>query len=155
MTDSPKRTLIWTEVDFDRSGKQVGVFYLPYSVTRSGYGTINIPIAVIANGEGPSVLLMAGNHGDEYEGQVTLVRLIHDLDVRTSGGGSSSCRRPWRALASRRSMPVPHLSDAATDGVINWPCADLHAIVRQRTSQQAQPFAGRHNEKHRGGDWHA
>jgi predicted deacylase len=81
MTNDPKRTLIWTEVDYDRPGKQIGVLHLPYSVTRSGYGMINIPVAVIANGEGPSVLLMAGNHGDEYEGQVTLVRLIHDLDA--------------------------------------------------------------------------
>ena len=38
------------------------------------------PMAVIRNGEGPSILLMAGNHGDEYEGQDTLARLIHDLE---------------------------------------------------------------------------
>ena len=47
---------------------------------------INIPIAVIQNGEGPSVLLMAGNHGDEYEGQVTLARLIHDLETSDISG---------------------------------------------------------------------
>src|SRR3546814_2542502 len=37
---------------------------------------VPIPIAVIKNGTGPSVLLIAGNHGDEYEGQVLLTRLI-------------------------------------------------------------------------------
>jgi predicted deacylase len=77
---------IWSEVDLDRSGKQVGVLHLPYSVTRSGYGMIDIPIAVIRNGEGPSVLLMAGNHGDEYEGQVTLSRLIHDIETSDIAG---------------------------------------------------------------------
>ena len=76
MADTRKPTLVWTEIDFEKNGKQVGVLHLPYSVTRSGYGMIDIPIAVIKNGDGPSVLLMAGNHGDEYEGQVTLARLI-------------------------------------------------------------------------------
>jgi predicted deacylase len=81
VTDHKKPTLIWSEIDYDKKGKQIGVLHLPYSVTRSGYGMINIPIAVIQNGEGSSVLLMAGNHGDEYEGQVTLARLIHDLET--------------------------------------------------------------------------
>ena len=62
MSDKP--SLIWTDIKFDLDGKQVGVLHLPYSVTRSGYGMIDIPVAVIKNGEGPSILLMAGNHGD-------------------------------------------------------------------------------------------
>ncbi len=72
---------IWTELDFDKAGKQVGRLHLPYSVTRSAYGNIDIPLAVIRNGDGPTVLLMSGNHGDEYEGQVTMVRLIRDLEA--------------------------------------------------------------------------
>jgi len=77
---------IWTEIDYERPGKQVGRLHLPYSVTRSAYGNIDIPIAVIANGTGPTVLLMAGNHGDEYEGQVTMVRLIRDLQPADLNG---------------------------------------------------------------------
>lgn len=77
---------IWTEVNFNKTGKQVGRLHLPYSVTRSAYGNIDIPIAVIKNGEGPTVLLMAGNHGDEYEGQVTMVRLIQDLEASDMKG---------------------------------------------------------------------
>jgi predicted deacylase len=38
-----------------------------------------IPIAVIQNGPGPQILLLSGNHGDEYEGQVVLTRLIQNL----------------------------------------------------------------------------
>ena len=72
---------IWTEIDLDKVGKQVGRLHLPYSVTRSAYGHIDIPLAVIRNGNGATVLLMAGNHGDEYEGQVTMVRLIRDLEA--------------------------------------------------------------------------
>jgi predicted deacylase len=79
------KSRIWTELDFDRDGKQVGYLHLPHSVTRSAYGTIAIPCAVIRNGAGPSTLLMAGNHGDEYEGQIALTRLIREIragDIR-------------------------------------------------------------------------
>lgn len=67
-------------VDFEADGKQIGCLNLPHSVTRSAYGVIPIPIAVIKNGSGPQVLLCAGTHGDEYEGQIALTRLIQSLE---------------------------------------------------------------------------
>ena len=75
-------TMIFTDVDYNRQGKQVDWLNLPHSVTRSAYGAISIPIAVIRNGEGPTVFLMAGNHGDEYEGQIVLAKLIRELEPR-------------------------------------------------------------------------
>ncbi len=72
-------TIIFSDMDFDRNGKQVDWLNLPHSVNRSAYGVISIPIAVVKNGDGPTVLLMAGNHGDEYEGQVVLSNLIRAL----------------------------------------------------------------------------
>ncbi len=75
------KSRIWTELDFEKDGKQVGYLHLPHSVTRSAYGSIAIPCAVIKNGAGPSTLLMAGNHGDEYEGQVALTRLIREIEA--------------------------------------------------------------------------
>ena len=60
---------------------------LPHSSNVSAYGWIGIPIAVIRNGSGPTVFLGAGNHGDEYEGQITLVRLIRELDPGASRAG--------------------------------------------------------------------
>jgi len=75
-----KASLIWTDVDFARDGKQTGWLHLPHSVTRSAYGTIAIPVAVIGNGAGPTALLTAGNHGDEYEGQIALCKLIRALE---------------------------------------------------------------------------
>jgi predicted deacylase len=74
------QTRIRCFVDFERDGKQVGHLQLPHSSNTSAYGWIGIPIAVIKNGHGPTVYLGAGNHGDEYEGQITLVRLIRELD---------------------------------------------------------------------------
>ena len=79
-------TRIFTDVDYEKDGKQVGWLHLPYSVTRSAYGNIALPIAVIKNGAGPSVLLMAGNHGDEYEGQIGLCKLIRALEPRDIRG---------------------------------------------------------------------
>jgi uncharacterized protein len=75
-----KPSHIWTDVDYEKSGKQVGWLHLPHSVTRSAYGTLMIPIAVIANGRGPTAFFMAGNHGDEYEGQIALAKLIRSLE---------------------------------------------------------------------------
>ncbi len=72
-------TRIFTDIDYDKDGKQIGWLYLPHSVTRSAYGNIAIPIAVIKNGSGPSVLMMAGNHGDEYEGQIGLCKAVRSL----------------------------------------------------------------------------
>jgi uncharacterized protein len=69
-----------SEIDFDSDGKHHGFIRLPHSVHRSAYGWIPIPVVSLKNGEGPRVLLMAGNHGDEYEGQVALGKLIRSLE---------------------------------------------------------------------------
>jgi predicted deacylase len=74
------KATLWSEIDFDRDGKQIDWLYLHHSITRSAYGEIMIPVAVVKNGPGPTVLLMAGSHGDEYEGQIALVKLIRSLE---------------------------------------------------------------------------
>ena len=75
MTSNP----IITTIDFEKEGKQTGYLRLPHSVHRSAYGWIPFPVACIRNGEGPTALLLAGTHGDEYEGQITLSKLIYEL----------------------------------------------------------------------------
>lgn len=73
-------TTITAEIDFERDGKHCGFLRLPYSVDRSAYGWLPIPVASIRNGEGPRVLLLAGIHGDEFEGQVALTEMIRTLE---------------------------------------------------------------------------
>ena len=73
------RSPIYSEIDYQADGKQTGYLRLPHSVHRSAYGWIPIPIVQIKSGDGPTILLMAGNHGDEYEGQVAVARLAKDL----------------------------------------------------------------------------
>ncbi|MBM3573691.1 MAG: hypothetical protein FJX52_15225, partial [Alphaproteobacteria bacterium] len=77
---------IWSDVDYEREGKQVKYLHLHHSVTRSAYGDLMIPIAVIRNGDGPTAFLMAGNHGDEYEGQIALCKLIQKLEPKDIKG---------------------------------------------------------------------
>ena len=86
MMSDPKPTRIHTDVDYARSGKQVSFLRLPHSDNTTPFGFVPIPIAVIGSGNGPTVLLTGGTHGDEYEGQVILRRLIHELDPDTVSG---------------------------------------------------------------------
>lgn len=74
------RSPIHGSVDLDGLGKSVGHFSLPWSRNESGWGNLLTPIAVIAHGDGPTVLLTGGNHGDEFEGPVALRRLVHQLE---------------------------------------------------------------------------
>jgi len=103
---------LWTDIDLDKEGKQVSWVHLPHSVTRSAYGTIAIPLAVVRNGEGPTILLMAGNHGDEYEGQVALCRLVRELrpsDIRGRVIIMPSVNLP-AAMAGARVSPIDDLN---------------------------------------------
>lgn len=77
---------ISTDIDFTRDGKQTGYLRLPYSIHRSAYGWIPFPVACLRNGEGPAIFLSAGVHGDEYEGQIALSRLIQDIDPKDIRG---------------------------------------------------------------------
>ena len=74
------KTRIEPEIDFEAEGKHHGFLRIPHSVHRSAYGWLPMPVISIRNGAGPKVLLMSGNHGDEYEGQVTLCRLARNVE---------------------------------------------------------------------------
>jgi len=52
---------------------------VPNSNNLSGWGTVSVPVAVVANGTGPTALISAGVHGDEFEGQITLTKLVRSL----------------------------------------------------------------------------
>lgn len=71
---------IWTTIDYEKNGKQTGFLGVPQSDNLAGWATHFLPIAVIKNGSGPTALLFGGNHGDEYEGSVTLPKLVRDID---------------------------------------------------------------------------
>lgn len=72
--------MIFTSLDFDRPGKQQGFLQVPYSHNLGGWANVMIPATVIANGEGPTVLVLGGNHGDEYQGQIAAMKLARELE---------------------------------------------------------------------------
>ncbi|MFK4449057.1 putative deacylase [Caballeronia udeis] len=77
---------ISTDIDFEQEGFQTGTLRVPHSVDRSAYGHIPIPIAVLKRGDGPTALLTGGNHGDEYEGPIALMKLLQRmLSMQISG----------------------------------------------------------------------
>ncbi|WP_110655328.1 N(2)-acetyl-L-2,4-diaminobutanoate deacetylase DoeB [Salinicola halimionae] len=85
MSASQRPSPISATVDFDAQGVQHGFLKLPISIDTSAWGAVMIPITVVANGEGPTALLTGGNHGDEYEGITSLLKLASTLkaeDVR-------------------------------------------------------------------------
>lgn len=77
---------ICCDLDFDAHGKHLGSIDLRFSNNEYAFSKIPIPIVVINNGSGPTLLLTAGNHGDEYEGQVILRRLIHETEPADING---------------------------------------------------------------------
>ncbi|MBC7236025.1 MAG: succinylglutamate desuccinylase/aspartoacylase family protein [Chloroflexi bacterium] len=73
------KTQVSTEIDLDRPGKQQGYLRVPYSHNLAGWAELQIPITVIANGSGPTLLAIGGTHGDEFEGPVALMKLARAL----------------------------------------------------------------------------
>lgn len=77
VADKPSK--ISTDIDFERDGKQAGTLGAPHSTNASGWGTLLIPLVCIKNGDGSTILFTGGNHGDEYEGPIALLKLAREL----------------------------------------------------------------------------
>lgn len=65
----------------DENGVHSGTLELTHE-----YGVIPIPVMVIKNGDGPTVFLSSGCHGDEYEGQLVVRHIIHNLELNSISG---------------------------------------------------------------------
>ena len=75
-SSSYKSRFVSCEFDFDAPGKRFGAVQLLFSDNENAGRTHPVPIVVIANGSGSTVLLCAGTHGNEDEGQLVLRRLV-------------------------------------------------------------------------------
>lgn len=80
MSSSTEKNRIANEIDFEKNGRQAEYLRAPLSRNTSGWGIVEIPIVVVKNGVGPTVLLTGAIHGDEYEGPVAISRLAQTLD---------------------------------------------------------------------------
>ena len=72
-------------IDFDRPGKSLYEVAFHYDGT---WGNALVPLAVINGTAGPGkgVACFGGTHGNEYEGQVAVWRLMHELDPAEISG---------------------------------------------------------------------
>src|SRR5689334_15597681 len=75
-----ERSQIRATVDYDRPGKQHGHLCVPYSYNLGGWANLLVPVTVVAGERrrGPTALVLAGNHGDEYPGQVAILKLLRE-----------------------------------------------------------------------------
>ncbi len=80
------RSQLHCTVDFERPGKQYGHLCVPYSYNLGGWANLLLPMTVLGNGQGPTALVMAGNHGDEYPGPVAILKLMRELKAEQIQG---------------------------------------------------------------------
>jgi N-alpha-acetyl-L-2,4-diaminobutyrate deacetylase len=95
-------------VDFTAPGKQLGRLELPTSTNTSAWAQQHIPIACISRGvAGPTALVLGGNHGDEYEGQVVALKLLRELEPEHVTGRVIvlPCLSPEASKAGTRLWP--------------------------------------------------
>jgi len=76
-----EKSPVSTNIIFEKDGKQYSFLRVPYSRNNSAWGGVMVPIVVIKNGKGPTILFIGGNHGGEYEGPVTLLKLSRNLQA--------------------------------------------------------------------------
>ena len=74
------KTNISATIDFNAQGRQIGDLRVPWSGNEQPLGYHPVPVAVLNNETGPTLLLAGGTHGDEYEGPALLLHTLHSFD---------------------------------------------------------------------------
>lgn len=77
MTISPSR--IKLNIDLQKNGYQVGELMIPWSDNTIPLGYHPVPLINIRNGKGKRLLIIGGNHGDEFEGPAAIMRISQQL----------------------------------------------------------------------------
>lgn len=141
----------FTTVDLDRKGKHAGFLMIPHSPHDDAWGVTRIPLGLIANGSGPTVILEGGNHGDEYEGPITISELIRDLDPAEVQGRLilMPANNVHAVIAGQRTSPVDGLNFNRT-----FPGDPRGTITQQITAYMSDhlfPIADAFLDLHSGG----
>ncbi len=114
----PVKTRVFTAIDYTKEGKQTGILRVPQVRDDSGWGVIQIPICVIRNGAGPTLLLTGCTHGDEYEAPLAMMDLARELEpkdlkglnVIIDSGCAISCAKAGRRTVSGRRARIVNRS---------------------------------------------
>jgi N-alpha-acetyl-L-2,4-diaminobutyrate deacetylase len=122
-------------IDLGAPGRQVGRLEIPKSTNTGGWAHQFIPIASIAGGDGPTALVLGGNHGDEYEGQVAGLKLLRGLRPEQVHGRVIviPCLSPEASRAGTRLWPngvnFNRSFPGRADGAPNEQLADFISTV--------------------------
>jgi predicted deacylase len=144
-------TTVFTDIDWDKPGKQVGTLNLPHSPDDDAWGVIPFPAVSIRNGDGPVVVLCGAVHGDEYEGPVVIAELIRQIrpdDVQGHLIMLPAFNAP-ALRAGRRTSPIDHFNLNRT-----FPGDDFGAPTQQIARYVADHVFARathHVDLHAGG----
>ena len=74
------KTRLEVNINLHEPGKRAGDILLRWSDNARPLGVYPVPVACIVGKPGPTALLVAGIHGDEFEGPVALSQLIAEID---------------------------------------------------------------------------
>jgi predicted deacylase len=102
------KTRLEVNISLDQPGKRAGDIFMRWSDNVRPLGVYPVPIACIVGKPGPTALLVAGIHGDEFEGPVVLSRLIDETDPARIDGRLiilPAFNSP-AVLASQRTSPL-------------------------------------------------
>ncbi|WP_447956171.1 N(2)-acetyl-L-2,4-diaminobutanoate deacetylase DoeB [Vreelandella sp. EE7] len=107
-TNTQRPSPVSATVDFEADGVQHGFLKLPISTDVSAWGAVMIPVTVVKNGDGPTALLTGGNHGDEYEGITSLLKLSSALKAQDVTGRVIivPCMNTPAVMAGTRTSPM-------------------------------------------------
>lgn len=76
-SDSP----VIASIDYHMPGKHFGWLQVPHSTNWSAWANLCVPIVAVNGGDGQTVLVLGGNHGDEPEGQIAALNLAREVEV--------------------------------------------------------------------------
>jgi predicted deacylase len=98
-------TRVSCTIDLTAEGKQFGTLRVPRSVSQ--WSSLWVPIVSVANGAGPTVVVIGGVHGDEPEGQVAAINLARSLQPEQVTGRVLivPCASPEASRAYTRTWP--------------------------------------------------
>ena len=102
------KTRLEININLHKPGKQTGDILMRWSDNARPLGVYPVPIACIVGKPGPTALLVAGVHGDEFEGPVAISQLIADIEPTQIEGRLimlPAINSP-AVLASQRTSPL-------------------------------------------------
>ena len=80
-----KQSPVRLSISLDGAGRRFGRYHVPFSDNTQPHGHFG-PICILQGGDGPTLLLTGGVHGDEYSGPLAIMRLAHELDLSEVSG---------------------------------------------------------------------